>query len=116
VHISANKAKSLASKPKPSAGTVVLTLTCDEAAQVTLTGQLTELVRHRRQLETFRFSPVRASAQAGVAARLTIKLPKPALNRLSRSVKTQASFTVVATNINGSATILTKAATLKPAS
>jgi hypothetical protein len=89
-----------------------LTVNCDQAASVTLTGQLTERVgkkpRHRK---TFRLGPIRASVEVGAATPLSVKLPQPPLNGLRKAGKAQVLFTATASNANGATPVLTKATT-----
>jgi hypothetical protein len=107
------------SKVKP--GTVTLTLTCSQAARVTLTGTLAEVLKatgshaaRKQRVVHYRLGPARRSATAGRRLSLTIKLPAAALQALARHVPESAVFTANVFNASGSSRASTKLGKLTP--
>jgi hypothetical protein len=97
---------------------VALIADCDQRSRVTLTGTLTEVsgshLRHgKRRTNTFRLGPANRSVNAGRATVLTVKLPKVAQRGLRRKAKASATFTLIATNANGSTRTTAKITALK---
>ena len=89
-------------KPKTRHGvsTVSVAAKCDQAVSVTLTGALTEkLAKHRTKV--LALGHVNASLVAGVAKTLVLKIPASALKALAHGTKESATFTLTATNANG---------------
>jgi hypothetical protein len=91
---------------KPLTGSVSVAVQCDQAAAVTLTGTLTELIgkrpRHGKQrTRTFRLGPVKASVRAGAHTTFKLRLPASALTDLLRHAHESVRFTLTATNTNG---------------
>jgi virginiamycin B lyase len=77
---------------KQSAGTLALRVTCNQAANVKLTGKVTALIgkkpKHgKRRAKVFPVKTTRVSVSRGVALKLTIKLPPAAIAALRRGVK-----------------------------
>lgn len=107
------------SKVKP--GTVTLTLTCNQAARVTLTGTLAEVLKaagshtaRKQRVVHYRLGPARGSATASRRLSLTIKLPAAALQALARKAPESAVFTANVVNANGTSRASTKLAKLTP--
>jgi virginiamycin B lyase len=104
---------------KQSAGTLALRLTCNQAANVKLTGKVTAMIgkkpKHGKQrAKVFSVKPKRASVGRGVALKLTIKLPAAAIAALRRGVKESVVFTLTASNANGTSQTVTKPSRLRP--
>jgi Divergent InlB B-repeat domain len=82
--------------------TLQLTVTCDQAAQVKLTGTLKSTTGKKgKKRKTFRIRAVTGQASSGVALKLTVQLPAAALKRGRHD---SVSFTLSATNANGAGT------------
>lgn len=116
VLLAAPKGKAKKGAPKP--GTVVLTVKCNQAGKVKLTGTLTQLIgskpKHGKQKsKTYKLGPVNGSVKAGRALTLSVKLPAAAVTALGKGAKESATFTLTATNANGTGRATTKIATLK---
>ena len=78
VLVAAPKGKAKKGAPKP--GTVSLTVKCNQAGKVKLTGTLTQLIgskpKHGKQKsKTYKLGPVSGTVKAGHGLTLTIKLP-----------------------------------------
>jgi uncharacterized protein YoxC len=110
---------------KSRPGTVTLTVACDQAARVTLTGTLAEVVKlprvrsgrgHRtaRRVVHYRLGPARGSAKAGRRLTLTIKLPAGALRALAQRSTESAAFTATAVNAGGTSRASAKIRRLTP--
>ena len=104
---------------KQSAGTLALRLTCNQAASVKLTGQVTALIgkkpKHGKQrAKVFSVKPKRASVRSAVALTLTIKLPAAAIAALRHGAKESVAFTLTASNANGTSHTVTKPSRLRP--
>ena len=107
------------SKVKP--GTVTLTLTCNQAARVTLTGTLAEVLKatgshavRKQRVVHYRLGPARGSATASRRLSLTIKLPAAALQALAQKAPESAVFTANVVNASGTSRASTKIAKLTP--
>jgi hypothetical protein len=107
------------SKVKP--GTVTLTLACNQAARVTLTGTLAEVLKapgshaaRRQRVVHYRLGPTGGSATAGRRLTLTIKLPAAALQALARRAPESAVFTATVVNASGTSRASAKLAKLTP--
>ena len=88
-------------------GTLALVARCDQAATVTLTGKLIELVGHkpkhgRQRTRTFPLAKVERALSANAATVLVLSVPTAALRALERKAAESASFTLTATNAAGS--------------
>jgi hypothetical protein len=77
-----------------------LTFTCDQSANLTLAGTITEqLARHRTK--TFRLRTVHANATAGRSGTVTVSLPRGAVSGLRKHRREAAALSLVAANPNG---------------
>jgi hypothetical protein len=90
-----------------SAGTLALQVKCGQSVSITFTGKLIELVgkkpKHGKQrAKSFRLGAVHASVTPAVATVLTVKLPVSALTGLAHSARESVTFTLIASNANGS--------------
>ena len=113
--VTSNKVLLAAPKGKPKKGapvvkpdTLTLTVKCDRAGKVKLTGTLTQLVgkkpKHGKQKsKTYKLGPLNGSAKAGKALTLSIKLPAAAVTALGNGGKESATFTVAETGAGGGA-------------
>ena len=106
--------------PKVKAGTLTLTVKCDQAATVRLTGTLTRLLgkkpRHGRQRsKVYRLGPVSGSVEAARSATLTVRLPAAALAALGKGARESATFAVTATGPNGTGRATARIARLRRA-
>ena len=86
--------------------TLEVTITCNQSAQVKLTGKVTSVPNAKKgkkppKAKTFGIRAVTAQASAGKELKLTVQLPAAALKHGSHD---SASFTLTATNANGSGT------------
>ena len=86
--------------------TLLLAVTCDQSAQVKLTGKVTSAVKAKKgkkspKPKTFRIRAVTGQASAGGALKLTVQVPSAALKRGRND---SAGFTLTVTNANGSGT------------
>jgi hypothetical protein len=112
VLLAARKGKAKKGAPKP--GTVSLSIKCNQAGSVKLTGTLTQLIgpkpRHGKQKsKTYKLGPVSGSLKAGRSLTLTVKLPAAAVTALARGAKESGAFTAVL----GGGRATTKIAALK---
>ncbi|MCW2971413.1 MAG: cell shape determination protein CcmA, partial [Solirubrobacterales bacterium] len=93
------KTPSARKKAKPRAGTLTVIMTCDQAASVTLRGQLIQPIgrpKHGKQhTKRLPFGFATASVKAGVPKALTLRLPKPAVVGLEHRKAQKISFTIV---------------------
>jgi hypothetical protein len=88
-------------------GVLKVRLRCDQTAKVSLKGKIVAILKvksGRRTRKTFRIPAVRASITAGKARSLTVKLPKAAIRALRAHARERVTFTLRATNRNGSRT------------
>ena len=86
--------------------TLEVTITCNQSAQVKLTGKVTSVPNAKKgkkppKARTFGIRAVTAQASAGKELKLTVQLPAAALKHGSHD---SASFTLTATNANGAGT------------
>jgi hypothetical protein len=96
-------------KPAVQPGTLSLTVTCNQNANVALTGTLSEVLvspgartaHAKRRVVHYRLGPARASARSAHRLTLTIKLPAAALQALAHKVSESAAFTLTAVNSAG---------------
>ena len=91
---------------KPVPGAVTLTVKCDRAGNVKLTGTLTQVTggqpgHGKRKTKTYKLGPVRGAVKTGRALTLTVKLPVAAVTALGNGGKESATFTVVETGAGG---------------
>jgi putative cell wall-binding protein len=93
-------------KGKKGFGTVTVTVRCDQAAKVSLSGSLREKVSKKRT-RTFKLGPVRASVNANVSKDLALKLSTSARNGLKAKKSESLKLTLTATNANGKSTATT---------
>lgn len=86
-----------------SVGRVALTLICNQTAQVTVTGKLTELVgkKPKQHRVTFSLGPAHGQANPGRSYQLSIKLPSAAVSALASLTPESLSLTITASNRNG---------------
>jgi hypothetical protein len=116
VMLAARNGKAAKGARKP--GTVTLTLKCNRAGKVKLTGSLTQLLgakpRHGKQKsKTYKLGPVSGSVTAGKMLTLTVKLPAGAVSALRRGAKESATLTAVVVGPAGGGRAATKIAALK---
>lgn len=116
VLLAARKGKAKKGAPKP--GTLSLTVKCNHAARVKLTGTLTQLIgakpKHGKQKSrNYKLRPVSGSARAGKALTLTVKLPMGAVSALARGAKESATFTMTVVGPAGGGRATTRVATLR---
>ena len=105
-----------AAKHRSRTGVVKLTAVCRHPAKLKLTGAITTITtRTNRASRTFKIAPLTASAPATTRVTLTAVLPAAAVQALEKGAKESATFTLTATNANGTSTVNTKIALLKPA-
>jgi hypothetical protein len=98
---------------KGQSGTLSLIAKCDQGIKITLKGTLTEhLEKNRKRKKTFRLSTLHASLSAGVANVLVVKLPAAAILALEHRTKESATFSLTATNTNGTSRASTTIAKL----
>ena len=112
------KGKAKASAPVVKPGTLSLTVRCNQAGKVKLTGTLTQLVgakpKHGKQKsKTYKLGPVNGTVKAGKALTLTVKLPAAAVSALGTGAGESATFTSAVNNANGTGRAEAKVATLK---
>lgn len=105
-------------KPMPSTGTLTLTVKCDQAASVTLTGRLTEPSgkkpkQGKQRTKTISLPSKHRSVPAGASITFTIKLPNAALTALGHGARESVAFTLVAKNANGTRKVTTKVSRLR---
>jgi 5-hydroxyisourate hydrolase-like protein (transthyretin family) len=92
--------KNSGTRPADSLG---VTVRCDQAAAIALSGKLTIRTTSRRKTKTTTSSlgTMRASVRGGVAAIEGLKLPAAALNALRRGAGESVVLSLVATNAHG---------------
>ncbi|MFZ0381759.1 MAG: hypothetical protein WCD11_11310 [Solirubrobacteraceae bacterium] len=103
------------SKRKP--GTLAFVVRCDQAADVTLQGKLTEVLKPKhgkKRNKKFPLPKARGSAHAHAALTLTINLPKSALAALKGGAHESVTVTLTATNANGTSITTATIRRLKP--
>ena len=106
VLLAARKGKAKKGAPTVKPGTLTLTVKCNQAGKVKLTGTLTELIgkkpKHGKQKsKTYKLGPVSGAVKVGHALTLTVKLPAAAVTALGNGGKESATFTVVETGAGG---------------
>ena len=106
VLLAAPKGKPKKGAPKVKPGTLSLTVKCDQAGKVKLTGTLTQLIgkkpKHGKQKsKAYKLGPVSGTVKAGRALVRTVKLPGAAVTALGNGGKQSATFTVVETGAGG---------------
>jgi Tol biopolymer transport system component len=110
-------AQSAKRKKKQAKGVLQLTARCSQAANVTVTGLLTEVIKKKRKKrgkskrsrpKTLRVAAVGGSADAGKLVTLTVRLPRAALSALKQGARESLAFTLTATNANGTDTATAK--------
>ena len=123
--VTSNKVVLKAPKGKPKKGapavkprTLALTVKCNQAGKVKLTGTLTQLIgakpKHGKQKsKTYKLGPVNGLVTAGRVLTLTVKLPPAALTALGSGAKEAAAFTATVTGAHGTGRAAAKVATLK---
>jgi hypothetical protein len=119
VLLAARKGKAKKGAPAVKPGTLSLTVKCDQAGNVRLTGVLLQLIgakpKHGKQKsKTYKLGPVSGSVKAGRGLTLTVKLPPAAVSALGAGAKESVTFTVTASNGNGTGRAGARIAMLKP--
>ena len=91
-------------KQQPSVGRVQVVAKCNQAAHATLNGTITVRQRVHGKLKTTKLAFARTSASVRAATQMVIDrtLPKRALTALRAGANESVSFTLTATNANGS--------------
>ncbi|HEX4280980.1 MAG TPA: PQQ-binding-like beta-propeller repeat protein [Solirubrobacteraceae bacterium] len=94
--------------PPPAFGTVRLVATCSEDAGVALRGVVTEHLgkKHRRgkaRTRAFHLVKVTSTVTGGVARTLQLRVGPTLLRALARRIRTSGSFSLTATNPDGTA-------------
>ncbi|MGO9899096.1 MAG: hypothetical protein ACLP0J_05275, partial [Solirubrobacteraceae bacterium] len=88
--------------PKSEPGTLTLTARCDQAAELSLRGVLTETgkkPKHRKaKTTTFELGPVQTHLAAGAFTTVTMHLPTGALRGLEKNTQESVVFTLAATS------------------
>jgi hypothetical protein len=101
--------------PKP--GTLWFVVRCNQTADVTLQGKLTELVETkygRKRRNTFLLTRTHGSAQADIAVTLTVNLPRTALTPLRAHAHESVEVTLTADDVNGTSITTATIPSLKP--
>ena len=105
--------KGAASKPKRQPkGVLELTARCDQPARLLLAGKISAILKtnssspktgkgKQPKTKAFQIAAVRASITARKPLTLSVKLPKVALTALRNKARESATFTLTATNANG---------------
>jgi hypothetical protein len=114
VKVNGNKvleAKRRGSKVKP--GTLTVKVTCDRAAKLALSGQLTRLIgkkpaHGRPRSKTERLGTVSRTLGGAAAVQLTVKLPADAVKALGAKASESVAFTLAATNAGGTSRVTAK--------
>jgi fibronectin-binding autotransporter adhesin len=81
-------------------GILTLRVKCNEGASVKLSGTVVEKLS-KKHTKSFKLPSVSGNAHAATVLTLTVKLPKGALNGLRHKRKESVTFTLTATNTNG---------------
>jgi hypothetical protein len=100
----AKKATNKRKTGRPKPGTLSFVVRCNQTADVTLQGKLSELVKPkhgRKHRSTFLLPRARGSAPAGAAVTLTVNLPKSALTALRTHAHESVKVTLTANDVNG---------------
>ena len=109
-----------ATAPRLKPGTLTLHVRCNQNATARLTAKLIETIgkkpkggkQHTKQL-TLR--PINTSVTADTTQTVTVSLPKAALIGLRHHARESVSFSLIATNANGTRRTTTRIGRLKPA-
>lgn len=114
--VTSNKVLLKAPKGKPV--TLALTVKCNQAGKVKLTGTLTQLIgakptHGKQKSKTYKLGPVNGSVKAGRGLTLTVKLPAPAVSALGAGAGESATFTATVTNAHGTGRATAKVAMLR---
>jgi len=107
--------KRKARRPKP--GTLSFVVRCNQTVNVTLQGNLTELIKAnhgRKRSKTYSLPHAHGSAQAGLAVTLTVNLPTSALTALRAHAHESVKVTLTANNVNGASITTATIQSLKP--
>lgn len=99
------KGKSKA-KAKANTGVLVTRVECNQAAKVTLSGTLVELLgkrpKHGKQRsKVYQLGPLMTSVQASTETTLDVKLPSAALDTLAHMLKASVTLTLIASGAGG---------------
>ena len=121
VLVKAPKGKARKGAPVVKPGTLSLTVKCNHAGKVKLTGTLSQLIgakpKHGKQKsKSYKLGPVSGSVTGGRALTLTVRLPAAAVTALGKRAKESAMFTAVLTSASGGGRVTAKVATLKATS
>ena len=121
----ASAREAAAGKPKKQPkGTLELTARCDQAAELLLAGRISAALNtqgsssktgkgKRPKAKTFQITTERASITASKSLTLPVKLPKAALTALMNEAHESATFTLTASNVDGTSTMTAKIKRLK---
>jgi hypothetical protein len=95
------------------AGTITVSVKCDQAAAASLNGVLTQVRgptrKHGQQrMKTLKLRSTGASVRPGIPVLLTLRLPRLALTALKHHRKEWVVFTLTATNTNGTSRVTVK--------
>ncbi|MGA2927073.1 MAG: hypothetical protein ABSG43_13935, partial [Solirubrobacteraceae bacterium] len=106
--------------PATPLGTLSLAATCNQGTVASLRGTVVELVgrkpRHGKQRsDSFRLIGITVRLRAGARTVLTTRLPKAARIALRAGAHESATFTLTATDFNGTATVSARIRQLRPA-
>jgi hypothetical protein len=100
------------SRGKPKSGQLMLRISCDQSAAVTVAGALTErLTKHKSKL--FRLKTVHASLAGGREYTFVVKLPAGAFKGLKRHRHESVVFTLVAANSGGQGSVTARVGRLR---
>jgi hypothetical protein len=91
--------------------TLSLTARCDQAGRITVNGTITATRRAKRT--RFHTAAMTVQATAGTSLSLRVKLPRAALTALRGGARVSVTFTLKATNANGSSRATAKIARLR---
>jgi len=94
-----------------SGRTLSLTARCDQAGRVTVNGTVTA-IRHAKRTRSHT-AAMTVQATAGQSLTLRVKLPRAALTALRGGARVSVTFTLKATNANGSSRATAKIARLR---
>jgi hypothetical protein len=96
----------VSAKKKPR-GVLKLTALCNQDSRVTVTGTIRVAAKKKgAKAKTFRIAAVSRPVQTGKPLSFTVKVPKKALKLLTAKARESASFTLTASNANGTGTAL----------
>lgn len=101
-------------RPHAERGVLMLTVTCSQFVNATLTGQVTELAGHGHRRRSVAVAALHLYVPGNAPTALAMRLPKKALAALAAGTTESATVKLAAVNEHGTAVAATSLSALKP--